>query len=144
MKVVIAGSRSRDESKDKELVHNIITDVTNKYSKLIIVSKSSERGVGRIISERCKSSSPNPEFDMMTFDLKHLLRHELPRPEFLNHFNLLNAPLVEIGDEFHILTEDFITGSIKDLIERVKQQCLPYALYKPSDPPIAKSPSQLG
>jgi hypothetical protein len=143
MKVVIVGGHSRDELKDKPLVDKIVDDVQERYPKLMIVTKSGDKGIGKIIYERNKASQAanrQPEFDMMEFNVRHMLRHELPKHEFLSHFNLLNAALLEVGDEFHILTDNQPVGSTKDILERVKAAGIPYVVYTSSDPIEAKRP----
>lgn len=143
MKVVIIGSRTRDQQKDEPLVNCIIDNCLERFSKVLIVTKSCDKGVGKIIYDRCKLPTKEgnlPEFDMIEVNLRHILQHELPRPEFLGHFNALNAALEVLGDEFHILTDDYPTGAMSDMVERIVRIGAPYSTYKPSDPVEAKVP----
>lgn len=144
MKVVIIGARlGRDDAADKILVNQIIDACREKYSKLLIITKSGDKGVGKFILDRCRESKDNgnQDFDMIELSLRHILRHELPKQEFLGHFNTLNAALLELGDEFHLLTEEYPTGAMLDMIDRVKRFGVPYAVYKPSE--VVHGPKEL-
>lgn len=136
MKVVIVGARlGRDDTSDKTLVDDIINNCKDKYKKLMIITKSGDKGVGKHILDRCRAAKDRGEhdYDMIELSLRHILGYELPKQEFLGHFNALNAALVELGDEFHLLTEDHPTGSMQDIIARIREMKLPYAVYKPSE-----------
>lgn len=135
MRVVIVGSRSRSEMMDARLVHEIIDECIAKYGKLMIVTKSCDKGVGKIVKHRCVDSiTQKPMLDMMEVHLRHYLKNkELPKTEFTQDFNSLNATLVEIGDEFHLLTEEEPVGAMQDLLERVTAAYRPFAIYKPSE-----------
>lgn len=135
MRVVIVGARNRSEIADTKLVYAILDECIAKYGKLMVVTKACDRGVGKIIKSRClDSNKPNvPEFDMVEMSLRHYLIRELPRSEFLGDFNTLNAALVEIGDEFHLLTEEEPRGSMLDMLIRVQKADRPCAVYKPSE-----------
>lgn len=134
MRVVISGARNRNEMKDTALVNHIIDECKLKYSNLIIVTASCDKGVGRII--RSRNLDPHVpgifQFDMIELQMRHYLQRELPRPEFTQHWNALNAVLLELGDEFHLLTEEFPKGAVYDLLRRVKEAHRPFAVYKPS------------
>jgi hypothetical protein len=133
VKVVIVGSRTRDEQQDKALVDNIIDSCKERFAKVIFVTKSCDKGVGKLIYDRCKlptKTGGRPEFDMIEVTLRHMLHeHELPRHEFLGHFNSLNAALAELGDEFHVLTEEKPTGAMVDMVNRIESIGAPYATY---------------
>jgi hypothetical protein len=136
VRVVLAGARNRNEMKDTALVNAIIDDCKARYPNLIIVVASCDKGVGRIVRSRNldKHLKNKFEFDMIELQMRHYLAHgELPRPEFTQHWNALNTVLVELGDEFHLLTEEFPKGAVYDLLRRVKEAHRPYAVYKPSE-----------
>lgn len=135
MRVVIIGARNRSESLDSPLVNKILDAVIEKYGKLMVVTKGCDRGVGKIIkSRRFDQKSENyPEFDMIELQLRHYISHELPRNEFLSDFNTLNAALTEIGDEFHLVCEDDMKGSMQDMLDRINREGKPVAIYKPSE-----------
>lgn len=135
MRVVIVGARTRSEMLDTRLVNEIIDDCIARYGKLMIVTKSCDKGVGKIVKHRCiDAHTQKPIHDMIEVHLRHyVVGKELPKTEFTADFNALNASLVEIGDEFHLLTEEEPLGAMADILERVIAAYRPYALYKPSE-----------
>lgn len=135
MRVVIAGARNRNEMKDTALVNAILDDCKSRYPNLLVIVASCDRGVGRVVKERNldKHIPGKHEFDMIELQMRHYLQEELPRSEFTLHWNALNAILLELGDEFHLLTEEFPKGAIFDLLKRVKDSHRKYAVYKPSE-----------
>lgn len=143
MRVVIAGARNRSEMKDTALVNAIIDDCIQKYANVIIVTASCDKSVGRIIKTRnLDPHTPGVyQFDMIELQMRHYLKQELSRSEFTQQWNALNATLLELGDEFHLLTEEFPKGGIYDLLKRIKANHRPYAVYKPSE---TTGPKQCG
>lgn len=141
MRVVIVGSRNRNESVDTPLVYKIIDKSKEKYSQLIVVVTSCDKGVGRIVKTRnMKLQMEDPiknkgkyEFPMVELQMRHYLEQELPRIEFTSHWNALNAAAFEMGDAFHLLIEDYPKGAMGDLLKRIKEAGRPYALYKTSE-----------
>lgn len=136
VRVVIVGARTRSEMLDTRLVNEIIDDCIARYGKLMIVTKSCDKGVGKIVKHRCIDSKTQIVLlEMMEVHLRHyiLKGKELPKTEFTQDFNALNATLVEIGDEFHLLTEEEPVGAMQDLLERVAEEHRPFAVYKPSE-----------
>lgn len=73
------------------------------------------------------------EFPMVEIQMRHYLSQELPRMEFTSHWNALNAATFEMGDEFHLLIEDYPKGAMHDLLKRVKEAGRPYSVYKPTE-----------
>lgn len=140
MKVVIVGPRDRKEQVYRKLVNEIIDQCRLDYPKLVIVTKSCDAGVGKIIRTRCLpvdqvtgSTLNKPEFDMVEYSVRHYLIQELPQSEFQTNFDSLNGPLVEVGDEFHVIIESMIKGGIGDLIERLDKSGRPYVTYGPHE-----------
>ncbi len=135
MRVVIVGARNRSEMMDTRLVNEILDTCISKYGKLMVVTKTTDRGVGKIIKARCldPTKPTNPEFDMVEFSIRHYIMHELPRNEYMGDFNTLNAALAEIGDEFHLLTEEEPKGSMLDMVIRVQRIERPFSVYRPSE-----------
>lgn len=136
MRVGIVGARTRSELADEPLVNAIIDDIKTRYSKLLVITKSCDRGVGKIIKNRCKDPQKKRrnEFDFAEASLRiELVNEELPKTEFATLFNALNATLVEVCDEFHLLTEEEPKGTMADLLQRVIASGKPYAMYKPSE-----------
>jgi hypothetical protein len=135
MRVVIIGARNRNDMKDTALVNSIIDECKTRYSNLIIVVASCDKGVGRVVKDRNidKHIPGKFEFDMIELQMRHYLRQELPRSEFTAHWNALNATLFELGDEFHLLTEEYPKGAVMDILRRIKSGHRRYAIYKPSE-----------
>ncbi len=135
-KVVIVGDRSRESSKDQELVNKIIDRCKELYPKLRVVTKGCDRGVGKFIKNRFTSKTTHrpQEVDWIEVWLQHhLVDEDIPKMEFSSDYDALNAVLVEIGDEFHILSEESPRGVTMNLLRRVLDSNRPYALYKPKD-----------
>jgi hypothetical protein len=136
VKVVLVGARSgRSEMADTALVNEIVDRCKEKYSNLIIIVASCDKGVGKIVKTRnVDPHFPGKfEFDMIELQLKHYFQYERSRSEFTANWIALNGVLVELGDEFHLLTEDYPKGAMADLVRRIKREGRPYALYKPSE-----------
>jgi hypothetical protein len=143
VKVVIVGPRDRQELIYTRLVNEIIDDVKHRYPKVLIVTKSCDQGVGKIIRNRCLAAKEvagvmqydykNPEFDMLELSLRHYLIQELPQSEFQSNFDTLNLALVALGDEFHLIVEEPTRGSMENLVNMVKEKNLPHVTYGPAD-----------
>ena len=135
MRVVIVGDRSRTEMPITQLVNEILDDCKQRYSSLIVVVSSCDKGVGKVVKSRNidKHVLGKFEFDMMTLELKHYLQKDRSRTDYTVHWIALNASLIELGDEFHILTEEYPKSSTADLLKRVRAEHRPYATYKPSE-----------
>lgn len=136
MKVVIVGDRSRESIQDCHLVNLIIDQCKDKYPKLRIITKGCDRGVGKFIKNRLtdiESRRPK-EIDWTEVSLQHhLVGEDLPKMEFSSDYDALNSVLLELGDEFHILSEEKPRGVTMNLLRRVMQNNRPYSLYKPRD-----------
>ena len=138
MKVVIVGSRNRSEMQDEPLVHKLVDSLIEKYPYLKVVSTSCDRGVGKIIKNKCLplgEKNPKATFRFVEITLRIYLLdgEELAKSEFAELFTARNATLNEIGEEFHILLDGEPRGTMADLLKRVKGRGAPYALYSPSD-----------
>lgn len=141
MRVVIVGARTRRGDVDNELVKSIIDECHTRYSKVLIVTKSCDQSTGKLIKDLCVGPNQDhpPVFDMIEVSLRHILMQELPRSEFQGHFNALNDALFRLGEEFHLLTEEYPSGAMLDMLVKVRNAGLPYVTYKPSDK-VAKRP----
>lgn len=136
MRIAIVGGRGRSELSDTALVNQIVDFCIERHSNVIFIVASCDKGVGRIVKSRnLDKHRPNQyEFNMIEIQMRHYLASgELPRVEFTSHWNSLNAAIVELGDEFHILTAEFPKGVTQDLLRRVKEAGRRVALYKPSE-----------
>jgi hypothetical protein len=135
MKVVIVGPRDHKEKPYVDLVTKILTQSTQRYPKVLFITKSCDQGVGKIIREACVGTNfKEPKFDMLEITIRHHLTRELPKSEFQANFDSVNASLLEVGEEFHIiLGAENPFGTIYDLIKRLKAQGYPFAVYKNSE-----------
>jgi len=135
VRVVIVGARNRNELIDTRLVNEIIDQCKVKYSNLIVVVASCDKGVGRIVKERNldKHIPGKIEFDMIELMMRHYLQNGLPRNEYTTCWNALNSTLLELGDEFHLLIPEYPKGVVQDLLKRIKEANLPRAIYRPSE-----------
>lgn len=136
MKVVIVWDRNRESAADLTLVHSILDQCKEQYSKVRIIIKGTDRGIGKSIKTRLTDPTtkrPN-EMDWTEVSLTHhLVSGELPKLEFTADYDALNSVLVELGDEFHILTEDRPRGVTMNLLRRVIEAHRSYALYKQNE-----------
>ena len=135
IKIVLIGEHTRDHASDVELVNNIIDMCKSKYGKFRIITKDTNRGVGKLVRNRLTDTNNKPkEVDWTELYIKHhLVTGDLPRVEFSADYDALNSALVEIGDEFHILGEYKPRGVTMNLLRRVKQENRSFALYKPGE-----------
>lgn len=148
MKVVIVGARRRSEAQDEKLVNDLLDQLIQKYPQLRVVSTSCDRGVGKIVKSKClpesvieterikgeiprsvKATFPFVEVTVRTY----LPAEELTKSEFASLFIARNALLNEIGDEFHLFTEQEPRGMMADLLSRVRQRGAPCAVYRPGE-----------
>jgi hypothetical protein len=136
VKVVIVGDRSRESPQDVILVNTIMDYCKEKYPKLRVVTKGVDRGVGKMIKTRLTDPvTRRPrEIDWMEVSLQHhLIGEDIPKMEFSSDYDALNSVLLELGDEFHILSEERPRGVTMNLLRRVQEGNLPFSLYKPRD-----------
>src|SRR5260221_11023846 len=107
MRIAIIGARSRTSMSDTQLVNSIVDSCQEKYSNLIVIVSSCDKGVGKVIKSRNVNphASGSYQFDMIELQMKHYLQHELPQAEFTGHWIALNSTIVELGDVFHLLIE---------------------------------------
>ena len=136
MKIVIAGDRGMEGKQSVDLVYSIIDMCKEKYPKLRIVTKGTDRGIGKIIRTRLLDPTTRQprELDWTEVWIQHhLVNGDLSKIEFSSDYDSLNSALVEMGDEFHILSEEKPRGVTINLLRRILAANRPYALYKPSD-----------
>src|SRR6202050_2547194 len=98
---------------DIKLVNSIIDAKKDKFAHVIFVVSSCDKGVGEVGKKRNRSYQEKhsvPEFHCIMFELHHALITDLSQSEFTSHWMSLNATLLEIGDEFHLLTEPVMKG----------------------------------
>lgn len=135
MNVVIVGARKRSEAQDEPLVNKLVDGLIEKYPQLKIISTSCDRGVGKIIKNKCLplgEKNPRAVFRFIEISLRIYLLpgEELTKSEFAQYFMARNATLNEMADEFHILVDGEPRGTMADLLRRVRERGAPYAVYK--------------
>lgn len=135
MKVVIAGAWNRPEQADILLVNNLIDQLAAGYPKLHIISGGCDRGVGKIVKNRCMPKSKGQDADPDFLEIQFKIYWADPsKSELAQVWIARNAAFVEIGEEFHIFADvpgGSGGGAMADLQERVEKAGLPYSLYIP-------------
>jgi hypothetical protein len=129
------GARKRSEAEDEPLIHKLVDAVMDKYPQLRVVSTSCDRGIGKIVKNKCLplgEKNPDATFKFVEAAVRIYLPRgeEFTKSEFANIFIARNAMLCELGDEFHLFVEYEPRGMMADLLHRVKARGAPYALYK--------------
>jgi len=142
MKVVIVGDRNRESEEDFKLINQILDYCRDNYPKCRIITKGTDRGVGKWIRTRLSDPVTHrpTEMDWTEINLTHhLVEGDLPKIQFSADYDALNAVLLEMGDEFHILSEERPRGVTMNLLRRVIDAHRPYALYKPHETAARKA-----
>ena len=142
MKIVIVGDHTRSNPEDFALVNAIIDDCKLRYGKFRIITKDCSRGVGKIIKTRLTDPvTRRPrELDWTELSIQHyMIGEDMPRLEFSSDFDALNSTLTDIGDVFHILSEEKPRGVTMNLLRRVIDAHRPYVLYKPGETTAKKA-----
>ena len=141
MKVVIVGARKRSEREDEPIVNKLMDDLLNRYPSLTIVATSCDRGVGKILKNRCLplgTKNPKAQFKFVEITIRVYSAEELTKAELAETFSARNAMLQEIGEEFHVFVEEEPRGNMLDLIERVNRAGGPIAVYKKGEMEIKR------
>lgn len=134
MRIVLVGPRDKEELIYVKLVNDIVDACKERYSKVIIITRSCDQGVGKIIRGKCLDKHfKKPSFDMIEVSLRHYLMQELPQSEFQSNFDALNNTLLALGDEFHLIVEEPVRGSMATLLDSVQSARLPYVTYGPAE-----------
>ncbi len=138
MNVIIIGARKRSELQDEPLVNKLVDTLIEKYPQLKVISTSCDRGVGKIIKNKCLplgEKNPKAIFRFIEISLRIYLLpgEELTKSEFAQAFMARNATLNELGDEFHIMVDGEPRGTMADLLRRVKERGAPYSIYRPGE-----------
>jgi len=149
MNVVIIGARKRSERDDEPLINKLVDDLISRYPQLKIFSSGCDRGIGKIIKNKClplgeKNARATFRFVELAVRIYLLPGEELTKSEFAGIFMPRNAYLNEVGDEFHLFIDgNYPRGSMADLWRRVTARTAPYAIYRPGETDI-KRPSDKG
>src|SRR4051812_34240082 len=98
MKVVIVWDRNRNSEEDIALTNKIIDSCKEKYPKLRLVIKGTDRGIGRAVKRRLTDPVTHVPRELDWTEamlIHHNLEGELPKVEFSLDYDALNAVLVE-------------------------------------------------
>jgi len=135
MRVVVVGAWKREESEDVPLINDLLNALSQKYSQLIITTRGTDRGIGKIVKNRCmpkERGRQQGEFEFVEFSAKIYMNNP-PKAELANIWSAVNAPLVEYGEEFYLFMDNQQGGAMQDLLDRVKTAGRPYATYYPGE-----------
>jgi hypothetical protein len=116
MNVVVVGSREWSGEQATNQVNELLAMLKQKYSGLVVVTSSTDKGVGRIVRDRCLKDKTSFQF----VDIHVRVFAQLPRTKLAQVFFARNAALDEIGEEFHVFVDTSRKGAFEDLIEKVK------------------------
>ena len=115
MYVVVVGSREWQGEQADAQVNQLLNEISEKYSGAVIVTSSTDRGVGSIVQKRCLKD--RERFQLV--DIQIRVFAQLPRAKLAQVFFARNAALVEIGEEFHVFVDGNRKGAFEDLIEKL-------------------------
>lgn len=133
MRVVILGGRDRRERDDYIIVNKLLDELKQKYTNLLVITAGCDRGVGKIINNRLMPpvKGQPPEIDYVECSMRPTVGRDLAKTEMSSLFLARNAALAELGDEFHLFTEQRQMGIVEDLRQRCELQGKPHAIYQP-------------
>ena len=131
MYVVIVGSREWRGEKAEQQVNSLLDELRLKYSGMVVVTSSTDKGVGLMIRERCMRDKNS--FQLVDMHIQVFAR--LPRTKLAQVFFARNAALAELGEEFHVFVDHSRKGAFEDLIEKLEsaEQKRPLFTYLPQD-----------
>jgi hypothetical protein len=140
MFVVVVGSREWQGETATQQVNALLDELKDKYSGMVVISSSTDKGVGRIIRERCLRDKITFQF----IDLWMRVFASLPKAKLAQVFFARNSALLDLGEEFHVFVDMNRRGTFEDLIERLETSEQKRPLYKhfPIAPvaPIVETP----
>ena len=127
MYTVLVGDLNLDSPAYQKLVESLIAALKARYSDLVIISAACENGIGKFVRDRCISNKSNADVSFVEISLHVWAR--LERSKLAQVYMGRNASLLELGDEFYIISNGKRTGHIADLITRVRGGKAPLALF---------------
>ena len=116
MYVVVVGSRGWQGQAAEQQVNAVLDSLRAKYSGMIVVSSSTDKGVGAIVKERCM----NDKGLFQLVDLNVRIFGSLSHSKLVQIFDARNAALAALGEEFHVFVESNRRGAFEDLIEKLE------------------------
>src|ERR1700733_11519417 len=117
MYVVVVGSREWMGNWAAEQVNKVLEGLRTKYSGLLIVSSSCDKGVGMHVKGKCLKDKTAFQF----VEIHARIFADIPRAKLAQIHQARNAALVELGEEFHVFVDADRRGTFEDLIERVER-----------------------
>jgi len=116
MYVVVVGSREWQGQQAEQQVNGLLDEISDKYSGAVIVTSSTDKGVGSIVRTRCLKDKER--FQLV--DIHVRVFAQLPRAKLAQVFFARNAALAELGEEFHVFVDPNRKGAFEDLIEKLQ------------------------
>ena len=118
MYVVVVGSRKWTNADAEKQVNQLLDELKNKYSGLIVVSSSCDQGVGSVVKTRCLRDKTT--FQLIEYQVRLFV--DLPRTKQAQVHAARNRSLQAIGEEFHVFVDPDRRGTFEDLIESVVRE----------------------
>lgn len=130
MFVVVVGSREWRGEAPEGQVNGLLDELKQRYAGLVVVTSSTDKGVGSIVRERCLKDKTS--FQLV--DIHVRVFAQLPRAKLAQVFFARNAALAELGEEFHVFVDESRKGAFEDLIEKLgaENQVRPLHIHLPS------------
>lgn len=125
MFVVVVGSREWRQGAAERQVFALLDHLKEKYSGMVVVTSSSDKGVGNMVRDYCLR-------DKTTFqliDMNMRVFASLPRLKLAQAYAARSEALFALGEEFHVFVDENRKGAFEDLIERVQRAELVRPLY---------------
>jgi len=128
MYVVVVGSREWAGDWAHLQVTQLLEELRQKYSGLVVISSSCDQGVGYIVKQYCLKDRVT--FQLIEFYAKVFAK--LPRSKLAQVFYARNRALAAIGEEFHIFVDESRRGAMEDLVDVVKAENRPHTVHMPN------------
>lgn len=125
MFVVVVGSRDWNNEPAVEQVRKLLYELREKYPGLVLVTSSTDKGVGKIVRDVCMESKS--QFELCDLHMK--VHAQLNRPKLAQVFYARNAALAELGEEYHIFVDKNRRGSFEDLVDKLEKSSSPKPLF---------------
>jgi hypothetical protein len=99
--VAVVESREWTGEKAVSQVNELLSQLKEKHSGLVVVTSSTDKGVGAMVRERCLREKTSFEF----IDIHMRVFAHLPRTKLAQVFAARKAALDELGEEFHLFVD---------------------------------------
>lgn len=130
MNVVVVGAWNRKEQEDHKLVNALLDDLKRRYPKLRIISTGCDRGVGKIVKNRCMPQQQDEpgEIDFIEI-ITRIYVADINKADLAEIFHARNRVAEVLGEEFHIFVDHECKGVMYDLYHEVAESGRPVAVY---------------